>query len=254
MIPIDRSIRNLEWRIEAVYSSAYNMALAREKRHLTQMLREAPADLDREQYLQWLARRHDGTIRNISAEIARSGDTASRMINRESLSLFNGGYRDAFSDLTRQIRGANLTANFTMINNNALNAVFNGEMHGLGRGAFEQVVLLDRNLGNTFYQSSIRGLTDTSEIIRRLQNSLAEGIILGDGIPQISLRIKKIMGGGYNATRTARTETVCAYNQGAHLAALQANEEYDIPMSKKWISVADDRTRQRRLMSSTTPQ
>jgi hypothetical protein len=160
-----------------------------------------------------------------------------------------------------------------MINHDALNALYNGERTSLGqlpgfREAFTQVgfrqdfkiagfdlvqierrgdgALLwrDRVRGQFYYDRAAGRLGENKTIVRRMQNELAQAIILGEGIPQISNRIRSICNMTFNqARRIARTETIRALNQGKHLAALQAAEGYDIPMQKQWLATLDERTR-----------
>lgn len=251
----------LDRRLEAVYGNAFQTINRREQRAIQRVaaikadttlpeqmrelqLRSALARLDRE----------TGLTNNIAAELARSRDTAARMINGESLNLFMDGYRSTVNALQGQAAGMGLHVNWSMIERNELNAIFNGENTQLAQlpgyqGAFTQVGFRqewarnnrwmwdsrlgrDRLRGQYFYNRALGRLGDNADIVRRLQNSLAEGIILGESIPKIATRIRAITEGcRKQAVRIARTETIRAANQGRYLAAYQAQEQYGLPLN-----------------------
>ena len=248
----NNQLNALDRRLFHSYRQAATTAVQRHERAIRRLQREAAtADEDRLRYLTWQVERTGGLADNIAIEIASAGETARRMIERENLNLFAGGYRDTVLGINRQLGQAGISTNMQMMNRDAINAIFNGESHGLGRGAFEQVVVLDRQRGNFYYRMAAGELVETRTIIGKLRNELSQAITLGESIPQITRRIINVScgtaqtakGKRAEARRIARTETIRALNQGKHLAALQASEEYDIPMNKKWLSVADERTR-----------
>jgi hypothetical protein len=268
-------LRELDKLLSGAYASALQAAMHEHDSALGKLVAEAAtADPERLKYLEWQVRSKSGPAENIGIEIANVSKTADRMINGEALNIFAGGYRNTIDDIGVQIGKAGISTSMQMINRDALNAIYNAEHTALGklpgyRGAFTQVkyreeflrsiaaqqgaqpsqwikagFLRDRTRGNYFYNTAIGRLGDNADIVRRLQNHLAEAIILGESIPQIATRIRSVTEGcRRQAVRIARTETMRALNQGKHLAALQAAEEYDIPMKKQWIATLDDRTR-----------
>ena len=191
---------------------------------------------------------------DIAAELLRSRDAARRMITGESLNLFNDGYRRQLGEITSQVGMAGIRLNFNAIDQSAINAIFNGENTPLGqlpgfRSAFTQVgfrqeIIQDRVRGRFFYNRAMGRLGDNADLVHRLQNSLVESMILGEGMPAITRRILNITGSCLNqARRIARTETMRAASQGRYLAASQVHQEFGLPMLKKWHTALDERTR-----------
>ena len=77
-----------------------------------------------------------------------------------------------------------------------------------------------------------------------MQKQLAQALMLGDGMPQITARIQGVAQMSLRqARRVARTETMRAMNEGRYVAAGQASEEHGIIMDKRWIATNDERTR-----------
>ena len=62
---------------------------------------------------------------------------------------------------------------------------------------------------------SITGITDT--MAKKIRKSLSEGMAANEGKVELRKRIQAIYGDAikYNAERIARTETICAWNEGA---------------------------------------
>ena len=191
---------------------------------------------------------------DIAAELLRSRDTAARMIMGESLHLFRDGYRRQLGELGGQAGMAGLRSSFGAIDLDVINAVFNGEFTQLGalpgfRAAFTQVGFLqeiagDRHRGRFFYNRALGRLGNNADLVRRLQDTLVEALILGEGMPGITRRIQSITGSCLSqARRIARTETIRAMSQGRYLAASQVEQEYGLPMLKKWHTALDERTR-----------
>ena len=233
-------------------------------------LRSALYQLDRE----------TGLTQIIADELANSRDIAHRMINGEALNLFNNNYRSQFNDLRGQVStlvkdqtiDASIQANWNMFDRNSLNAIFNGQETQLGQlqgfqPSFTQIgfrqefevtgfnlvqrftsdgrsIWQDRVSGRFYYNRAMGRLGDNADIVRRLQNTLAEVLILGEGMPTITRRIQNITGSCLNqAKRIARTETIRAVSQGRYLAATQVENEHGLPLLKIWHTALDERTR-----------
>jgi len=75
--------------------------------------------------------------------------------------------------------------------------------------------------------------------IEMLKKELAEGIELGESIPNLRKRVNKVFGFAdkYRATRIARTETLKGANAGTEFAFIQS----DIVESKEFLATQDDR-------------
>jgi hypothetical protein len=262
---------NLGSRLQGAYNNAYQEALKRERKALERLTAFEISPNVEPQYIEQAARMHlmrvereTGLVQNIADELSRTADTARSMINGESLNLFEGGYKSQLLNISRQLDNIGIHADFSMINKNAFNAIFNGDMTRLGQlpdysGAFEQVgvrMIYDRSKGQYFYQRATQRLGYNPDIVRRLQNTLAEALVLGEGIPKIATRIRAITEGSRRqAVTIARTECLRALNQGSYLGAMQAREAYDIPMKKKWVSTHDDKTREQHAeMMGTTAE
>jgi len=83
---------------------------------------------------------------------------------------------------------------------------------------------------------------------KQVANAIAQGIIQGEGIPEISKRLARDTGiaAGKASTRYARTAITGAQNAGRQARMEEAEEElaeYGIELKKRWDAVLDDRTR-----------
>jgi|GEM_PF-3037436 len=247
-----RQQQSLSRRLEATYDAALRTALRREQRSIARLTNTVPIDEAHARYLLWRVERDSGLIANISAELARAGETAQRMISNESLNLFVNGYRDVTGNLQRQLRQAGIHADWNVANRNSLNAIFNGEYTALARQqgfrpAFTQVgfreierkAVSDR-VRSIFYRDRAYGrLGDNSVVVSRLQQQLAQSIILGEDVRRITQRIQSIGQMSMRQARTiARTETIRAFNQGSFLGATQAASEHGLELEKMWHHTA----------------
>lgn len=83
--------------------------------------------------------------------------------------------------------------------------------------------------------------------LKRINSSVLQGILQGEGIPQISKRLLPIVGNNMaSAIRNARTMTTSAENKG-RLDSYKRLEEDGVVLEKKWFATGDDRTRQSHL-------
>lgn len=88
-------------------------------------------------------------------------------------------------------------------------------------------------------------VTDTT--YAAIQDALVEGINEGDGIPELSRRIREVFetASSSRATTIARTEVISAYNGSALLGASQLPD--DVAAGQEWIATRDDRVREEHL-------
>lgn len=84
-------------------------------------------------------------------------------------------------------------------------------------------------------------VTDTT--YTALQDALAEGVSLGEGIPELSARVRHVFEVATQARSTtiARTEVISAFNGSAHLTATQLPS--DVVGGQEWIATRDGRVR-----------
>lgn len=121
---------------------------------------------------------------------------------------------------------------------------------------------MNANIGFTLYsaESVARLLRDEPDLLppreepgkdasyawynRQIQNAVVQGIIQGESIPKIALRIGKQTGeANMNAMlRNARTMMTGAQNAG-RLEAMKQSKELGVEVQKEWIATLDRRTR-----------
>jgi SPP1 gp7 family putative phage head morphogenesis protein len=198
-----------------------------------------------------------GILQNIAADIARSGDIAGSMIRNESLSVYTSGYRSGVNEIKAQLGRIGIDVSWSDIDRRALQALYSGQDTQLARivgyrGGFEQIgvrqdwvrnAIGDRRRGTYQFQRALTRLGDKATIVHRLQNQLAQALILGEAIPKIATRIRAITQGcRMQAVRIARTECLRALNQGKMISYYHAQDN-GIEVRKEWISTFDDRTR-----------
>ena len=83
---------------------------------------------------------------------------------------------------------------------------------------------------------------------KQISNAVAQGIIQGEGVPEISKRIARDTGirAGDASTRYARTAVTGAQNAGRQARMEEAEEDLEedgIEVMKRWDATLDDRTR-----------
>lgn len=80
------------------------------------------------------------------------------------------------------------------------------------------------------------------DLARRIHDELAQGVGLGESIPQIAERVDGVFAmAERRATLIARTETNRAANAGLSTAAGEIHRE--LPLVKTWLATEDERTR-----------
>lgn len=83
---------------------------------------------------------------------------------------------------------------------------------------------------------------------KHIQNAIAQGILQGDSIPDISKRLLPLVNMDRNAaTRTARTSYTAVQNEGRRDATRKIKEA-GIPMQEPWMALLADNTRDTHLM------
>ena len=175
---------------------------------------------------------------NIARDLSKSGQIAARMIRGEQLNIFQNNYNWAVRDIQQQFPH---NINFSVYNRHQLAALFQDGDPFRKVGVREYY---NRKARQYVQDVAFGRLGDSKAIRKRMQNQLAEALMLGEGIPQIAARIRSVTQMSLRqARRVARTETIRTANMGRYLAAGQATEEYGIILDKKWIATNDERTR-----------
>ena len=234
-------LRELDRRLQLVYRGAYEKAVRNHKGAI-EKLAAFDAALESGAY-HWLSgdelvqarrnyalqvQRTTGITESIARDLAGSGKTAAQLIQNEALSIYEAGYRHSLVSLDRQL---GVAMEWSVYDRNQLRALMLDE----DRSPFSQVA---------YNRLGVNERRAERVIIPRLQNELAQSVILGEGIPQINRRIRNTVNMSYrDAQRIARTETLRVANQGRMLGYEQARDEYGIEMVKEWIATLDPRTR-----------
>lgn len=124
--------------------------------------------------------------------------------------------------------------------------------HGLGYDFDPTFTLYDRFTveglirdGNRLFPTAnIDVDADTQYINRNIQNSITQGILQGESIPNIARRMQAVTGMSQSsAIRTARTLTTSAQNAGRVDSYVRA-QNMGIDLQQEWLASLDDRTRE----------
>jgi len=184
-----------------------------------------------------------GLVSGIANSLQRAGRESGAAIQATTQGMYARAYRSG----VREIQGI-INTHTTLYRENALNALFNGETSPLGgfegfSSRFTQVQqrqLYGRRLAKHYFERAVSTLGSNPAIVTKLQNALAQGLVLGEGIPQIATRINRVIESSrMQAVRIARTETMRAVNGGKMLGYMQIEQETGLPLIKQWIATSD---------------
>jgi len=220
----------LDRRLLNNFQAAFLTAVARESRAIAKLaafdptgLSDEEIQLRRESYLRTVER-ETNLVNSIATEIVHSTDIAIRLINDERLNVFDFNYRGALTDISRLL---GFRVDWTIYDRNQLRAL-----------------LIKSDRAAPFTKIAFRNLGKNRTIVQRLQDQLTQAIVLGESVPKINRRVRDVATMTYKqAQRIARTEVMRVANEGRMLGYEQAQDDYNIPMKKQWISTLDDRTR-----------
>jgi SPP1 gp7 family putative phage head morphogenesis protein len=119
----------------------------------------------------------------------------------------------------------------------------------MGGARVADLFALDFSMQAPFVQKAIQAranklagqVTDTT--YGAIKDTLAEGVKLGESIPDLAARIRDVfsVADSARATVIARSETISAYNAAGYEVA--QNLGSDVIGGREWISTNDDRTR-----------
>jgi len=249
---------DLERRLRQVYNSVQTTAeqrLRRAQRRFNQFVVSPDVPLQHQEAAarMWFMRidYEQRIIESMAADIARAGDIATRMIDAESFNWFSRGYNATMNNIKRD-----LSLSVRNHNRGVLQAIYNGNATQLGQmqgfmGSFEQAghrqywqrMAGDRRRGRYYFDRASKRLGHDPAIVGRLRDSLTQSVLLGESIPQMATRIRRVTDScRYQAVRIARTEMNRAAAQSRMLASFHA-ESLGIRVIKKWLATKDERTR-----------
>ena len=187
-------------------------------------------------------------IDNMATEMSRTGQRVGRDISSENQAIFVHSYQAESNSINRQLAGLGIVASMRLLSRNNLDAVFTSDFSRFrgDRAAFERMasrILNDRRLGDFYFRRALRRLGATDPVASRLMTEFIQGLVRGEGIPQLQARIRGVTRSKrYQAVRIARTESIKALNQGRYLSYGQAIN-IGIPIKLRWVATHDPRTR-----------
>jgi hypothetical protein len=219
----DVRMRGLDKRLQGVYGEALKTALEREKAaierlaNIKKQLQEMGVTEDYERmFPAWGQKvlRETNLVNNIAAELAKSGETAARMIQGEMLNIY--GLNMDFSRYSIDSQ-AGVFLRWDIYDKNQLKVLLDSE-----RSPFTKI--------------AYKKLGQDKQIVQRLQNQMAQATILGESQQQIIRRIRDVTGQSVKqARRVAQTERTRVQSQGRNMAIMEA-VDMGIAMQKVWIA------------------
>lgn len=152
-------------------------------------------------------------------------------IDRQAMALLNDGKLDVFAE------NANWTA-YKIEKDSGMTATF-GLMNA------EAVARLLRDDPNILPTQDIDEARDYRWYNEIMQNAVIHGILQGETLDEIALRIAEETGEKALNTlrRNARTGYTGAMNAGSLMAMERARDEFGLTVQKRWMAILDDRTR-----------
>ena len=226
----DRRMKNLDKRLQGIYRAAYEKAIESEKAaigklaRLEERLKEMGVYEDYEKMMPVFGQkvmRETNIVNNIAAEIARSGETAAKIIQGEMLDVC-----DINLDWSRFSvdKAAGVFIDWTIYDKNQLKVLLQE-----GQPPFTKIAY--KNLGKN------------KKIVQDLQNQLTQAVMLGESQQQITRRIRDVSDMSYKrAKRIAQTERNRVQSQ-ARFMGMQEAENIGVEMSKQWLSRMDSKVR-----------
>ena len=184
------------------------------------------------QYQRWMrgqvfvGKQWDDQVREVSTILVNADREAARLINTSTSAVFIENANHCAYEIEKDLGGL---VNFSLYNAQTVAGLVTREPE-----------LLPRRV--------VDGVRDEAWQTKQIANAVAQGIIQGDGIPEISKRIARDTGisAGSASTRYARTAMTGAQNGGRQARMEEAEqdlEEEGIEMQKRWDATLDDRTR-----------
>jgi len=233
-------ITSLDRRLREYYQHIPNLALQRYTQQLLTTLDENTPTYEREQI-----------IREVSQAIAKAiehaSEAAGQAIEAESFNLFAMNYYlyagiGAFA-LSRYYNRQELRLLYRAVITFPGTRLPKSTPKGSITGAISQLAA-DRVQSEYYFQRALKRLGQTDLTAARIMNDFRESVSRGDSVRNMTRQIQKATNAElYKARRIAQTECIRSLNQGAYAAACQAIDEHGFIMTKTWLSVSDERTR-----------
>lgn len=106
------------------------------------------------------------------------------------------------------------------------------------------VATILKNELNPFSMMALDDIVDKKLILKDLTRELVTGISIGESMPQIAKRIKKVTDKNYSdSIRIARTETQRVENSARNDVYTTGEEKYGIKQEREWMANLDGRVR-----------
>lgn len=104
--------------------------------------------------------------------------------------------------------------------------------------------IVDPNTVTNLALKDIKLLKDVRWNTKRLNAEILQGIMQGESMDKIAMRLRPFVGGNKAAAlRNARTAVTSAENAGRMDSMLEAERELGLIYKKQWVATNDDRTR-----------
>lgn len=209
----EATLKNLEKRIKAEYTKAYQ-SCKKEMSAIMEKIADHPewdgarkfAEMQKYDRLDRLSKQMAETINDASNQ-------AVKFIKGEAVNVFKYNYNWEAGEF-----------GFSLIDNTAAKNILTG-------------------VSNPFTKLSYENVTDRVSLQRALQSDLTTGLLKGESIRDIALRIKTTTERDLKeCVRIARTETTYAQNS-ARQSVGEEGEKLGFKMLKKWVAAIDGRTR-----------
>lgn len=232
----EAAVRRMERRLRAVYREAqkditnklrgFNLRHLEKDKRLRELVKAGK--LAQEDYDAWLRGQvFQGAVWQekrdaISDVLTNANKKAAQIMNDERVNVFaaNANYINY-----RVEKGSKYTISFNLYDENTVKKLLK-----------DQPELLPRRV--------INGRKDKAWNRRKISNSVTQGIIQGESIPQLSSRIARDTGMSSLVATTlyARTAMTAAQNIG-RIEAMHRQQDMGIKVRKRWIATKDSRTR-----------
>jgi hypothetical protein len=231
----------LDARLQRIYADAYKKAMENQEKAIKKWMDDnAQTHPGTHKIHALMVTRARQIAERIAVDITNSGKIAAALINNERVNIMESAYKSALYDVSQ---GLGYDVDWAIYDKNQLKAILDYD----GPKPFSKIgerEVYDRKRGKYFRDRAFGKLGEDTDIVHRLQDQLAQAVILGESIPKIATRIKGVTQmSRRQAVTVARTETLRVTNQGRMLGFNQARLDFNIPMDKQWISTNDNRTR-----------
>lgn len=231
----DEMLKNLEKRLAKEYEQAYKDISKKVDRYFEQFEKKDRAMLEKlesgeitkERYQQWrygqmmTGKRWQMMQEEIARDYVAVDKKAVAIVNDFKLDVYAENYNYAVYQVEHD---AQMSASFTLYNKELVRQLVQDDPY----------IMPKKDL-------DVR--KDATYARQKINSAVAQGIIQGESIPNITKRLMNTTQMMYNsAVRTARTATTSAQNKG-RLDAYHSLSQKGIRMQKQWIATLDGRTR-----------